>query len=115
MGCKNSAAYFQNTKKRVLKSLLYRNVLVYIDDVLLFGENISDLLAAIRELFQRLRAHRIFLKPAKCETFAPRVLWCGHLIDAEGIAVNPVFILAVAEIAIADNAATRRQILASAY
>ena len=65
-------------------------------------------------MFQRLRRFRIFLKPAKCELFASRVLWCGHLIDAEGIAINPAFLSAVREIPVPENAATLRQFLASA-
>ena len=76
MGGKNSAAHFQKTMQGVLKSMLYKQVLVYIDDVLVFGRNIPDLLSAIKEVFQRLRRFRIFSKPSKCELFAPRVLWC---------------------------------------
>ena len=94
--------------------MINRKVLVYIDDVLVFGNNITDLLANIKKVFQRLRRFRIYLKPAKCELFASRVLWCGHLIDAEGIAINPAFISAVNEIPVPENAATLRQFLASA-
>ena len=114
MDGKNSAAHFQKTMQFVLKNMLYRKVLVYIDDVLVFGSNITDLLANIKEVFQRLRRFRIYLKPAKCELFASRVLWCGHLIDAEGIAVNPAFISAVNDIPVPENAATLRQFFASA-
>ena len=91
----------------MLKNLLYRTVLV-------FGDNIIDLFKNIKEVFQQLRRFRIFLKPAKCELFASRVLWCSHLIDANGIAINPAFLAAVREIPIPENAATLRQFLASA-
>ena len=114
MGGKNSAAHFQKTMQLVLKNMLYRKVLVYIDDMLVFGNIITDLLANIKEVFQRLRRFRIYLKPAKCELFASRVLWCGHLIDAEGIAVNPAFISAVNDITVPENASTLRRFLASA-
>ena len=104
MGGKNSAAHFQNIMQLVLRNMLYRKVLVYIDDVLVFGENITDLVSNIKELFQRLRKFRIFLKPSKCELFASRVLWCGHIIDAEGIAINPAFLSAVRDIPVPENA-----------
>ena len=80
--------------------MLYKKVLVYIDDVLVFGRNVSDLLANIKEVFQRLRRFRIYLKPSKCELFASRV--------------NPAFISAVNDIPVPENVATLRQFLASA-
>ena len=76
MDGKNSAAHFQKTMQGVLKLMLYKKVLVYIDDGLVFGRNIPGLLAAIKEVFQQLRQYRIFLKPSKCELFAPHV-FCG--------------------------------------
>jgi transposase InsO family protein len=114
MGGKNSAAHFQRIMQRVVGEMLYKKVLVYIDDVLVFGNNIMDLVRSIRELFQRLRKFRIFLKPSKCELFSTQVLWCGHLVDAEGIAINPAFLSAVRDIPVPENAATLRQFLASA-
>ena len=45
MGGKNSAAHFQKTMQGVLKNMLYKKMLVYIDEVLVFGRNFSDLLA----------------------------------------------------------------------
>ena len=95
MGGKNSAAHFQkgDATRRWRNEL--QELLVYIDDVLVFCSNITDLIRNIRELFQRLRKFRIFLKPAKCEIFSTQVLWCGHLIDAEGISINPAFLSAV--------------------
>jgi hypothetical protein len=82
--------------------------------VLVFGRNIPDLLCHIKELFQRLRKFGIFLKPSKCELFSTQVIWCGHLIDTEGISINPAFLSAVREIPVPENAATLRQFLASA-
>jgi hypothetical protein len=114
MGGKNSAAHFQKVMQTVVGEMNYKKLLVYIDDVLVFGRNITDLLCNIRELFQRLRKFGIFLKPSKCELFSTQVLWCGHLIDAEGITINPAFLTAVREIPVPENAATLRQFLASA-
>ena len=65
MGGKNSAAHFQKVMQTVVGEMNYRKVLVYIDDVLVFGNNITDLLSHIRELFQRLREFGIFLKTSK--------------------------------------------------
>ena len=95
MGGKNSAAHFQKVMQSVVGDMNYRKVLVYIDDVLVFAKNITDLLSNIRELFQRLRTFGIFLKPSKCKLFSKQVLWCGHLIDEEGISINPAFLSAV--------------------
>ena len=48
------------------------------------------------------------------ELFSKQVLWCGHLIDEEGISINPAFLSAVREIPVPENAAALRQFIASA-
>ena len=103
MGGKNSAAHFQKVMQTVVGDMNYKKLLVYIDDVLVFGRNITDLICHIRELFQRLRKFGILLKPSKCELFSTQVLWCGHLIDAEGITINPAFLSAVREIPVPEK------------
>ena len=91
MGGKNSAGFFQKTMQQVLHQMLFLSVFIYIDDVLVFAKSEDDFVAAIGQVFERWRAHNIFLKPQKRMFFAAQLLWCGHGIDATGITINPAF------------------------
>ena len=51
--------------QEVLGDIVYVNVLIYIDDVLVYDESVEELLVAIENVFDRLRHFGIFLKPKK--------------------------------------------------
>ena len=70
MGGKNSASFFQQTMQEVLGDLVYVSTLIYIDDVLVYGEDFEQLMVAIKKVSLRLRQYGIFLKPRKCTVFA---------------------------------------------
>ena len=59
---------------KVLQGLVFRQVLIYIDDLLVFGRTDEDLLRAMAAVFDRLRKHGIFLKHRKCELFTPSLV-----------------------------------------
>ena len=112
MGGKNSASFFQQTMQEVLGDLVYVSVLIYIDDVLVYAENVDKLLVAMKKVFLRLRQYGIFLKPRKCTLFAQSIVWCGHRISKEGCGLNSEYPQAVQDILAPLNAATLRQFLA---
>jgi hypothetical protein len=50
----------------VLAGLLYFTCEVYIDDVNVFGKDAEQFLARLREVFERFRHHKVYLKASKC-------------------------------------------------
>ena len=113
MGGKNSAGYFKKTMQKVLETLLFICVLIYIDDVLVFAKTEDAFVQALGNVFEQLRVHNIFLKPQKCTLFAARLIWCGHVIDATGIAINPTFAARILDLPRPSNAAELPQFIAS--
>ena len=51
MGGKNSASIFQKTMQEVLGDLIYVNVLIYFDDVLVYAKKVEELSKAIENVF----------------------------------------------------------------
>ncbi len=113
MGGKNSASYFQQTMQEVLGELLFVSVLIYIDDVLVYAEDVEKLVIAMKAVFLRLRKFGIFLKPKKCTLFATSIIWCGHVISEAGCGINEEYLQALQDIPEPLNAAALRQFLAS--
>lgn len=70
---------------RVLHGMTWKQVLVYLDDILLFSKNWPDHLEGLKELFIRLRDAKLKLKPIKCTFGTSEVNYLGFKISDKGI------------------------------
>ena len=55
-GLCNAPATFERLMERVLAGLHWKTLLVYLDDVIVFGKTFDEELQRLREVFQRMRA-----------------------------------------------------------
>jgi hypothetical protein len=86
MGLKNAASYFQRVMATVvLAGILYIMCELYIDDVLVFGKDEESFVSNLRQVFTRLRKHRVTLNPKKCRLGMSQIEYVGHVISAEGV------------------------------
>ena len=88
-GASDSAVHFQSQMHRIFEDMIYHTLLIWVDDVLLFARCVEDYLQVLRDFFQRLRVHRLKLHPRKCNLFRKQIIWCGRVIDGEGITHDP--------------------------
>ena len=110
-GLKQSAGYFQSTLERVLAGLVGDCLLCYVDDILVFSENLSDHLNNLSKIFARLRNARLKLKPSKCNFGAKEVHYLGHIVSKEGIKADPAKSKAVDEFPIPKSTTDVRAFL----
>ena len=89
MGLANSPSTFQRLMLNVLRPVLGRTVYVYLDDILVFSDNLEDHLKHIREVFDLLRAAGLKLKLKKCEFLKDSVSYLGHIITPQGLLPDP--------------------------
>lgn len=90
MGLAGSPITFQALMvNKVLPDLLFKNVIVYADDIIVYSKDFSTHLSDLQQVFDRLSSARLTLKPSKCQFAKPSVLYLGHIISAEGITPNP--------------------------
>jgi hypothetical protein len=66
-GLKAAPATFQRLMNNVLSGLIGFRCLVYLDDIVLFGETIEEHNEKLRNVFDRLRQYNLRLQPDKCE------------------------------------------------
>jgi hypothetical protein len=69
----------------VLAGLAYVICEGYIDDIIVHGQDDSDVLLNLRQVFERCRQYRIALNPKKSKIGLDRIDWVGHQLDADGI------------------------------
>ena len=64
-------------------------VVVFIDDILIYSKSKVEHAEHLRIVLQRLRDHQLYAKFSKCAFWLEEVQFLGHVLSAEGIAVDP--------------------------
>ena len=95
-GLKNAPAVFQRTMEQVLRSC-YSWAAPYIDDVLVFSENVGDHAIHIRKVLDELKKHGLTVKFSKCAFGQKKVEYLGHMIGGGVLAVPSHRATAMAE------------------
>jgi hypothetical protein len=72
-------------------------VLVYLDDLLLFSETIEDHVRKMRLVFERVREANFKLRVANCTFAVPEVAYRGHIANKGGVAPDPSKVKAIME------------------
>lgn len=88
-GLTNAPCTFQSLMNKVFDKVLRKFVLVFFDDILIYSRSWDEHLQHLRDVFQILSQHQLFLKPSKC-TFGETVIeYLCHFISAEGVSTDP--------------------------
>ena len=59
--------------------------LVYLDDIIIFGENLKVHNERLRDVFARLGSYNLKLQPDKCKFLRKEVLYLGHHLTCQGL------------------------------
>jgi hypothetical protein len=62
---------------------------VFIDDILIYSKSKEEHEQHLQIILQRLRDRQLYAKFSKCAFWLKEVMFLGHVILAEGIAVDP--------------------------
>jgi hypothetical protein len=87
-GLTNAPAQFQAYMNEALVGLVDVTCIVYLDDVLIFSETEKEHVSHVREVLQRLREAKLFVKLSKCEWHTQRTEYLGYIVSPEGISID---------------------------
>ncbi|GJQ89041.1 putative nucleotidyltransferase, ribonuclease H [Tanacetum coccineum] len=88
-GLTNAPAVFMDLMNRVCKPYLDKFVIVFIDDILIYSKNKKEHEEHLRTILELLKKEELYAKFSKCEFWIPKVQFLGHVINSEGIHVDP--------------------------
>ncbi|GJX64864.1 putative reverse transcriptase domain-containing protein [Tanacetum coccineum] len=88
-GLTNVPAVFMNLMNRVCKPYLDKFVIVFIDDILIYSKYKKEREEHLKAILELLNKEELYAKFSKCEFWIPKVLFLGHVIDSQGIHVDP--------------------------
>ena len=88
-GLGNAPATFQRVMQTIFRDELLEMLIVYLDDIIVFSQDISTHLQRLEMVFQKLREHGLKIEGKKCHFFCPKVTYLGHVVSADGVATDP--------------------------
>jgi len=80
-GLTNAPAAFQRFVNTIFADMLDGCVVVYLDDILIYSEDMESHQQHVREVLHRLRLHGLFAKPEKCEFHSDSVEYLGYRLS----------------------------------
>ena len=94
-GLKNAPATFQRLMNKVLSGLQGHEILVYMDDIVIYARSLQEHTKKLTILLERLETANLTLEPSKCMFLRKEVGYLGHIISNEGVKPDPKKIEAV--------------------
>jgi hypothetical protein len=87
-GLTNAPAYFMNLMNKVFMEELDKFVIVFIDDIIVYSKSVEEHEQHLWVVLGKLRVHKLYAKFSKCEFLLEKISFLGHILTAEGVAVD---------------------------
>ncbi|GJX94438.1 putative reverse transcriptase domain-containing protein [Tanacetum coccineum] len=95
LGLTNAPEVFMDLMNRVCKPYLDKFFIVFIDDVLIYSKSKEDHEVHLKLVMELLKKEKLFVKFSKYEFWLQEVHFLGHVVNSNGIHVDPSKIEAV--------------------
>nr|GEU45973.1 hypothetical protein [Tanacetum cinerariifolium] len=95
----------------VCKPYLDKFVIVFINDILIYSRNKKEHEEHLKVIQELLKKEEFYAKFSKCEFWIPKVQFLGHVIDSQGIHVDPAKIESIKDWALPKTPMEIRQFL----
>ncbi|GJU43310.1 putative reverse transcriptase domain-containing protein, partial [Tanacetum coccineum] len=94
-GLTNAPAVFMDLMNRVCKPYLDKFVIMFIDDILIYSCNEEEHVNHLRIILELLKKEKLYAKFSRSDFWIRIVQFLRHLIDRQGLHVDPAKIEAV--------------------
>ncbi|GJZ09685.1 putative reverse transcriptase domain-containing protein, partial [Tanacetum coccineum] len=88
-GLTNAPTILMDLMNRVCEPYLDKFVIVFIDDILIYSKSRKEHKENLKLILRLLKKEELYAKFSKCEFWLSKVQFLGHVIDREGIHVDP--------------------------
>ncbi|GJS01341.1 putative reverse transcriptase domain-containing protein [Tanacetum coccineum] len=88
-GLTNAPTIFMDLMNWVCRPYLDKFMIVFIDDILIYSKTKEEHDAHLKLILELLKKEELYAKFSKCDFWLSKVQFLGHVIDSEGIHVDP--------------------------
>lgn len=88
-GITNAPSTFQRLMEKCMGDINLREVLVFLDDIIVFSKTLEEHEARLTKVLSRLRENGLKLSPEKCRFFQTSVRYLGHIVSRSGVETDP--------------------------
>ncbi|GJP45013.1 hypothetical protein CLOM_g4399 [Closterium sp. NIES-68] len=87
-GLTNVPSTFQMTMNGILRELLDKCVIIYLDDILIYSRSREQHLQDLDAVFTLLHKNRLITKGSKCDFLKQELEFLGHVVSTKGVKID---------------------------
>lgn len=88
-GVTNAPSTFQRLMERCMNDIHLKEVVVFIDDLIVFSDTLEEHERRLLRVLERLKEYGLKLSPEKCKFFQASVKYLGHIVSSNGVETDP--------------------------
>ena len=88
-GITNAPSTFQRLMEKCMGDIHLREVLLFMDDIIVFSKTLEEHEARLTKVLDRLRENGPKLSPEKCWFFQTCVRYLWHIVSHKGVEMDP--------------------------
>ena len=111
MGLSNAPATFQRAMTNIFANMVYHDVMVFIDDILVYSKTWKEHMEKLEEVLRRMKENNLQAKVAKCHVAQPQTQYLGYVITANAKRPDPAKVKAIQQMRAPKDKAEVRSVL----
>lgn len=88
-GVTNAPSTFQRLMEKCMSDINLKEVLVFLDDLIVFSDTLEEHEARLIHVLGRLEEYGPKLSPDQCKFFQTSVRYLGHIVSSDGVKTDP--------------------------
>lgn len=110
-GVTNAPSTFQRLMEKCMGSLHLKEVLVFIDDLIIFSDTLEEHERRLLRVLDKLKEYGLKLSPDKCKFLQTSVRYLGHVVSEKGVETDPDKVATLKSWPVPHNLKTLRSFL----
>src|SRR4051812_38746296 len=87
-GLSNAPSTFMRLMNHILRYLIGKSVVVYLDDILVCSKSLEEHVTHVKEVLQILRHEKLYANLPKCTFAKDKLIFLGFVVSSNGIEVD---------------------------